>query len=382
VKHNRVLVHGDKRYTYDGLGRLTDKVVGKHTHLSLQWNVENQLVEATTTRNGLRQTVRFGYDALGRRVRKSGSFGSVYFVWSGMRLLQEQQGAKLTTHVYEDQASYVPLARIEQMHLAQLKDVGLDHDYAQNPQFFKPRIYHVHANTAGAPEELTDDHGYVVWQARYQTWGNVALQADTGPQTNVWAMPAFKPESQALRMQGQYADTETGLHYNLFRYYDPEVGRFISQDPIGLNGGINLYQYAPNPISWIDPWGLCRRGNASTKSHMDGVRNQMDMDNPGITHLRGGRDATYGKELPETFLKPLNPGRKGGSYADMTFKDAQGRTVYVQTVDKGSVNGMSQREWDNAVRITQQAASAIVITVPKGTVLQSTELKPSSLVSH
>ncbi|MEE5154844.1 RHS repeat-associated core domain-containing protein, partial [Pseudomonas alliivorans] len=47
----------------------------------------------------------------------------------------------------------------------------------------------------------------------------------------------------------------TGLHYNTFRYYDPEVGRFITQDPIGLNGGLNLYRYAPNPNVWIDPWG-------------------------------------------------------------------------------------------------------------------------------
>ncbi|ENY2505379.1 RHS repeat-associated core domain-containing protein [Salmonella enterica] len=43
---------------------------------------------------------------------------------------------------------------------------------------------------------------------------------------------------------------------NLFRYYAPECGRFISQGPIGLAGGINLYQYAPNPLSWVDPWGL------------------------------------------------------------------------------------------------------------------------------
>ncbi|MGT9195033.1 RHS repeat-associated core domain-containing protein, partial [Salmonella enterica subsp. enterica serovar Typhimurium] len=59
-----------------------------------------------------------------------------------------------------------------------------------------------------------------------------------------------------LRLPGQYFDDETGLHYNLFRYYAPECGRFVSQDPIGLRGGINLYQYAPNPLSWIDPWGL------------------------------------------------------------------------------------------------------------------------------
>ncbi|EIC0790889.1 GIY-YIG nuclease family protein, partial [Salmonella enterica subsp. enterica serovar Livingstone] len=61
---------------------------------------------------------------------------------------------------------------------------------------------------------------------------------------------------QPLRLPGQYFDDETGLHYNLFRYYAPECGRFVSQDPIGLNGGINLYQYAQNPLSWIDPLGL------------------------------------------------------------------------------------------------------------------------------
>jgi len=61
---------------------------------------------------------------------------------------------------------------------------------------------------------------------------------------------------QNLRFQGQYFDEETGLHYNRFRYHDPEIGRFVSQDPIGLFGGDNLYQYAPNPVIWIDPWEL------------------------------------------------------------------------------------------------------------------------------
>ncbi|MDA8457396.1 RHS repeat-associated core domain-containing protein, partial [Acidovorax sp. GBBC 3334] len=56
--------------------------------------------------------------------------------------------------------------------------------------------------------------------------------------------------------QGQYLDRETGLHYNTFRYYDPDMGRFISPDPIGLAGGLNLQQYAVNPLSWIDPLGL------------------------------------------------------------------------------------------------------------------------------
>ena len=69
---------------------------------------------------------------------------------------------------------------------------------------------------------------------------------------NIWG----EPTDQAIRFQGQYFDHETGLHYNRFRYYDPDVGRFIHQDPIGLAGGANLYQYAPNPMSWTDPSGL------------------------------------------------------------------------------------------------------------------------------
>ncbi|MFM9924406.1 RHS repeat-associated core domain-containing protein [Variovorax sp. H27-G14] len=59
-----------------------------------------------------------------------------------------------------------------------------------------------------------------------------------------------------IRFQGQYLDEETGLHYNRHRYYDPVVGRFVSKDPIGLLGGINLHQYVLDPTQWIDPLGL------------------------------------------------------------------------------------------------------------------------------
>ncbi|MDO5681142.1 MAG: RHS repeat-associated core domain-containing protein [Pelistega sp.] len=68
---------------------------------------------------------------------------------------------------------------------------------------------------------------------------------------------------ETLRYQGQYRDHESGLHYNTFRYFDPSLGRFTQPDPIGLAGGWNLYQYAPNPLSWVDPWGWCRRGVVS-----------------------------------------------------------------------------------------------------------------------
>ena len=61
---------------------------------------------------------------------------------------------------------------------------------------------------------------------------------------------------QPIRFQGQHFDEETGLHYNRFRYFDPDMGMFTTRDPIGLLGGTNVFQYAPNPTGWIDPFGL------------------------------------------------------------------------------------------------------------------------------
>ncbi|WP_425257975.1 RHS repeat domain-containing protein [Methylomonas defluvii] len=87
--------------------------------------------------------------------------------------------------------------------------------------------YHYHLDHLGTPRELTDSQGKIVWSARYRAYGNLAL-ADVQEIDN------------PLRFQGQYYDQETGLHYNLNRYYDPNAGRFVHQDPIGLLGGSNL----------------------------------------------------------------------------------------------------------------------------------------------
>jgi RHS repeat-associated protein len=91
-------------------------------------------------------------------------------------------------------------------------------------------------------------------------WGNTVLES-WWPETDAEAKPKkIRPEDeQNLRYQGQYLDRDTGLHYNTFRYYDPDTGRFLCQDPIGLLGGLNLYQYAPNALEWVDPWGWAKK---------------------------------------------------------------------------------------------------------------------------
>ena len=103
---------------------------------------------------------------------------------------------------------------------------------------------------------MTDAAGRIVWSARYRAWGALAL-ADVQEIDN------------PLRFQGQYHDTETGLHFNFQRFYDPAVGRFVNQDPIGLAGGENVYAYAPNPVGWVDPLGLAKCDVYENPGHHD-----------------------------------------------------------------------------------------------------------------
>jgi len=92
---------------------------------------------------------------------------------------------------------------------------------------------------------LTDSTNTVVWEGVYKPFG----EAEVNPNSSV---------VNNFRFPGQYYDTETGLHYNYFRYYDPSTGRYLTPDPIGIEGGINLYTYTSNnPVNLVDSLGLC-----------------------------------------------------------------------------------------------------------------------------
>ncbi|HSX60850.1 MAG TPA: RHS repeat-associated core domain-containing protein [Tahibacter sp.] len=237
VPGNRVRAFEDRRYRYDTHGDLVEKTVAAHTRMTFDYDAEHQLVAAHVERNGLRQETRYGYDALGRRAWKQDAFGLTTFCWGGNRLLCENRGARSLTFVYE-QDSFAPLAQIE--------TVGSG-DAAET------RVRYYHNDQSGLPHELSDADGTVRWRAQYRAWGNAAhvevFVADEAPEA----------VHQPLRYQGQYFDSETGLHYNRYRYYDPDIGRFVTQDPVNLLGGENGYQYAPNPGAWIDPNGLKRK---------------------------------------------------------------------------------------------------------------------------
>ena len=96
---------------------------------------------------------------------------------------------------------------------------------------------------------MTDKDGNLLWFGNYTGWGRLKNETNVTGTTH-----------QPFRLQNQYADRETGLHYNFFRYYEPDAGRFVNQDPIGLRGGDNMYWFAPNANQWIDILGLIRVG--------------------------------------------------------------------------------------------------------------------------
>jgi RHS repeat-associated protein len=103
-------------------------------------------------------------------------------------------------------------------------------------------VYYFHNDHLGTPQVLTDESQTVVWKATYAPFGQANITVGT--------------VENNFRFPGQYYDQETGLHYNYFRYYDPTTGRYVTPDPIGLEGGINLFTYvANNPVNWIDPFG-------------------------------------------------------------------------------------------------------------------------------
>ncbi|MDY4300940.1 RHS repeat-associated core domain-containing protein [Pseudomonas salmasensis] len=134
------------------------------------------------------------------------------------------------------------------------------------PQATTP--YHYQLDHLGTPQELTSPEGEIVWSAHYRAYGQIA-RLDVGKIDN------------PLRFQGQYFDAESGLHYNLHRYYNPDIGRYLTPDPVKLAGGINGYRYVPNPTGWVDPLGL----NSCPGS--DGCKPSTSAQNPAASVNHG-----------------------------------------------------------------------------------------------
>ncbi|UOQ55555.1 RHS repeat domain-containing protein [Hymenobacter cellulosivorans] len=173
--------------------------------------------------------VTFTYDALGRRLSKRFRGKVTRWVWNGNKPLHEWQELEvgsgagsvqdLTTWLFEEE-SFAPMAKLT----------------AQGS-------YSILTDHLGTPLELYNEQGTKTWQAQLDSYG--AVRQGQG-----------KPQDCPFRYQGQYEDTETGLYYNRFRYFDPEVGLYISQAPIGLADVEALHSYVADPLTQLDVLGL------------------------------------------------------------------------------------------------------------------------------
>ena len=172
----------------------------------------------------------------------------------------------------------------------------------------------------------------MIWLSYDRAWGG-SFETIYKPQfIDNWAIS--ESELQPIKFQGQSLDVETGLHYNRFRYYDSDVGMFISRDPIGLLGGSNVFQYAPNPIGWIDPVGLSRKTTSFTDS------TGFTLEVHGYTDLSHYSDSDL-KSL-HYLNSPDNPRPFGKSPVDR-----KGNTIvlhHYRQQDMGPIIGMPARQ--------------------------------------
>ncbi|WP_181160461.1 RHS repeat-associated core domain-containing protein [Streptomyces solincola] len=230
----RLVRAGRTQYVYDAQGRLTHRrtktLSGTVLHWHFRWDAEDRLTLVQTPEDGRWQYL---YDALGRRMAKerTDDTGQVVerttFRWDGVQLA-EQHGGDIT--LVWDYTGGRPLCQRE----AKLDGAQKEVDR---------RFFAIITDLIGSPTELVTEEGSVAWRARSTVWG--ATQWSKGS-------TAYTP----LRHPGQYFDPETGLHYNFNRFYDPEVGRYLSPDPLGIAPSINPYSYVVNPLVLSDPLGL------------------------------------------------------------------------------------------------------------------------------
>jgi RHS repeat-associated protein len=221
-KGGRLLRGAGAEHEYDANGRLIRKTTlsdsGPGEQWSFFWDGSDQLRSVTTPDGSV---WKYTYDGIGRRVLKEGPNTKIRYVWDKDVVLHEvhNDSGLASTWIFEGD-TYNPLCTIQ-----------------------GGKFYSVVSDHIGTPYALFDTDGNQLWRTGHDSFGALNNCAEHG-------IPC------TLRFKGQWFDSETGLHYSRFRYMDPATGRFISQDPIMLAGGVNWYAYTPNPINWTDPLGL------------------------------------------------------------------------------------------------------------------------------
>lgn len=170
------------------------------------------------------------YDPLGRRIWKRFGSKKIEYYWDTDRLIAEVRAdGSLRIYIYADHFALVPLLFIEYE--------TMDADPTQGRRYF------IYCNHIGTPILVEDESGKTVWRGKIEPYGFTHIG-----ESSLIDMP--------LKFPGHYFDSETGLHYNRFRYYSPELGRYLQSDPAGIENHFNLYLYSTRPTVEVDVRGL------------------------------------------------------------------------------------------------------------------------------
>ena len=194
-------------------------------------------------------------------------------------------------------------------------------------------IRYYHCDHLGTPLALTDSQRQIVWAARLDPWGNVEEE--------------FNPHQieQSIRLPGQHHDRDTGLYYNRHRYYDPSLGSYINQDPIGLRGGVNSFVYPINPTVEYDPLGLQKVSRTSTRTGtrqpalFDHKVPQRELDKQTAGAISKNQDQHSIWDNINDAINPKNQGRKRMDEALVCLEQTNKETGEVLNYEDYYYNG-------------------------------------------
>ncbi|PUZ25428.1 hypothetical protein DCC81_14145 [Chitinophaga parva] len=287
-------------YHYDAEGNLMEKNDGGATSWKYDWNANGTLREVTRPDG---TTVSFTYDALGRRLEKVHGDTVTRWLWDGNVPIQEWHYAAAQRPVITLDA----LGDLQVSHPEPVEDlvtwVFNDGSFVPAAKLTTSGAYSIVTDYLGTPVEMYDETGRQAWACELDIYG----KARTLVKGSITDCP--------FRFQGQYEDVETGLCYNRFRYYDPARGNYISQDPIGLQGGVALYGYVHDSNAWIDELGLSTNPITFTDS------NGFSMQVSGYTDI---------SHMSDEQLKALyyaNDNALKGKGFGLSGVDKQGNTI-------------------------------------------------------
>nr|WP_319394655.1 RHS repeat-associated core domain-containing protein [uncultured Desulfobacter sp.] len=221
--NNELTGQGAASYTYDDNGSITRRTGSEP--LSFIYDESGRMTEVRDAADAVIAT--YYYDPFGRRLSKNVNGVRTYYLYADEGLIAEYDSTGTEIRSY----GYLP---------------GTANSIAPLYTKENSQYYWYHNDHIGTPQQLVDDTGTLAWEARYTSFGKAALVTET--------------ITNNFRLPGHYYDEETGLHYNGNRYYDPDTGRYLRTDPLGIEGGMNLYVYAMNsPLMFTDPDGLIAR---------------------------------------------------------------------------------------------------------------------------